>query len=821
MCALFSKTVSERPKEAVSFEFYEPAVQTDLLVPGIDNIRFDVSLSSKFLQYCRTLIFRLIVTHSEVSPLLNNPPGMPKSAERKVFKQRLQDLLVNALNHANSRKNPQLELLAQAAVMKCLVLEIQAQYALVVVQAREKLRLFDSPAHPQKARGYQLHEVFGNFQKNKRIIVRLVSQDLLEMMEEVRNDLVRKTRESFFGSEAPEPHAIFSHPLIFTEEGKEDYLHLQHYVMLGNFQRDPDRFGLVEQHVREFLEWADGSSPEAQRYHSQKEAYEERASRLEALRAQAEAEESSRSRRFFPRKDRTAQPSVSPQDRKKQSASLEAQLEKEKEKLQPFAIAYAARLDQIQSCPANALSLVNYFHTEHRVAEERKNGGNATEIASLQQKAEAQREAMEWLYDRFSRAGLIPFILAAYETAKIYPHFCPPLNPQQLKGALVDAGERKRVAHLIQEYRLPASSLETMEEAARRVRDTGGRESRAALTRFLHDFFRCQHDLRNFHLARDLMDQIHIPTDPKQRELSEINNTLYQFLLPEEEKPLEEKVSSHVILKADIRDSTSITAQLLERGLNPASYFSLNFFDPVRKLLPRFEATRVFLEGDAMILAIMEHEGDARRANSVARACSLAREMIEGLRGVNERATQNQLPLLEFGIGICYQPSPPMYLMDGERPIMISKALNESDRLSSCGKLAKQLLTQKSRFFNVFVMQLLPEAESQGASEEFLLHYNVQGIAINQPAFEKLSQELSMSKVELKLPLFGEPEKVEFYCGSLPLGAAGFQKIVVRQGRVPQLDPKTLRIVEHTERYYYEVCTAKPVYDYVSKQLGW
>jgi hypothetical protein len=435
--------------------------------------------------------------------------------------------------------------------------------------------------------------------------------------------------------------------------------------------------------------------------------------------------------------------------------------------------------------------------------------------------AERQREAGERLFERFAEAGLIPFFLAAYETAKIHRHFCPPINPQQLKSALVDAGERKKVAHLVQEYRLPINSLDTLEEAARRVRDAGSREIRAILVRFLKDFFRCQQDRRYFRLAQALIEQVHLPADPKRRELSEINNTLYHFLLPEEEKPLEDKVTSHVILKADIRDSTFITAQLLGRGLNPASYFSLNFFDPVRKLLPKFDASKVFLEGDAMILAIMENEGDAQMAHSVARACSLAREVIEGLRIVNERAVQNELPSLECGIGISFQPSAPMYLMDGERPIMISRALNESDRLSSCGKLAKELLTKKSRFFNVFVMQLLPETNSRGSSEEFRLHYNVQGIEISEPAFEKLRQEISLGQVELKLPLFGEPELVEFFCGSLPLGTAGFQKIVVRRGQVPQLDPQTLRIVEHTNRYYYEVCTARPVYDYVGKQLGW
>ena len=43
----------------------------------------------------------------------------------------------------------------------------------------------------------------------------------------------------------------------------------------------------------------------------------------------------------------------------------------------------------------------------------------------------------------------------------------------------------------------------------------------------------------------------------------------------------------------------------MERELNPASYFSLNFYDPVNKLLAKYGATKVFLEGDAIILALL------------------------------------------------------------------------------------------------------------------------------------------------------------------------------------------------------------------------
>src|SRR3990172_11653815 len=197
MCALFSKTASGRPAEAFDFQFYEPAVNTDQLIPGIDNIRFDVALSSKFLQFCRSLISQLIIQHSQVASLLSNPPTPPKGAERNEFKQQYQNLLINLLNRANKQKNPQWEVLGQAAILKALAGELQVQYGLIVVQSREKLRLFDSPSHAHHARGYQLHEIFSNFQKNKKIILRLVGQELLDMMEEVRAGKARRTRESF------------------------------------------------------------------------------------------------------------------------------------------------------------------------------------------------------------------------------------------------------------------------------------------------------------------------------------------------------------------------------------------------------------------------------------------------------------------------------------------------------------------------------------------------------------------------------------------------------------------------------------------------
>ncbi len=818
MCALSPKLSPEASSDSLGLRLFSPSLNTDQLIAGIDNFRYDISLSPKFVQYCQGLLLQLIVKHSSAAELLKNSPGPPKPAAKKEFRDLLQDLLITVLNHANAEKKPQLELLAQAAVFKFLILETQAQFAAVIAQGREKLILFQRPGQEHNKRGHQIQELLAAFQASKKIVFRRIGQELMEMVSDARGDVVRKTRDALFGAEASESLAIFSNPLLFTEDGRNDYVNLDHYVMLGNFQRDPDYFEKVDIEMRAFIQWADWPSEESRVYHALQEACAETTAQAEELRKR-QAEPAPK-RGFFGRGSRSQETTL-PEELAARMHDLETRLEEQMESFRAVAEPYKVRLEELGSAPENAPVLIDVFQTEQRLADARKSGTDAREIASMESRLERQKRALDRLYGQLSDAGVFPYILAAYETAKIYQDLCPPINPQQLKEALVDAGTRKKVAHLIGEYRLPASAVETVEHAATWIRNATQREARLTLVRFLRDYMRYQQDLRKFRLFQKLLDQIHYPMDARHRELSELNRTLYEFLLAEEEKgPKEGKISSHVILKADIRDSTAITAELFSRGLNPASYFSLNFFDPVHKLLPRYGASKVFLEGDAIILSIMEAEGNSSQAYSVARTCSLARDMIEGVRAVNDRAAKKSLPVVELGIGISYQADAPMYLMDGERPIMISKALNQSDRLSGCGKMAKQVLSHHNRFFNVFVMQLLPGAESNGSAEEFLLHYNVEGIEINDLAFEKLCQELSMAKIELQFPLYGDPETVELYCGTLPLGGT-FQKLVVRKGRVPQLHPNDFKVVDYTDRYYYEVCSSKPLYDYVSKQLGW
>src|SRR5260370_5114074 len=224
------------------------------------------------------------------------------------------------------------------------------------------------------------------------------------------------------------------------------------------------------------------------------------------------------------------------------------------------------------------------------------------------------------------------------------------------------------------------------------------------------------------------MERVNLVTTEKARELSRLNNRLYECVLPDEARPEQDNVISHVIIKADVRGSTRMTQDLLARGLSPASHFSLNLHEPVKKLLDRYAAKKVFIEGDAIILAIFETESTVAYARPAAKACILSRHILLVCNSYNERASSTDLPALELGLGVAFQGSAPTYWTDGDSRIMISKALNVSDRLSGYANLSNRLLTNQKTLFSVYQFLNTMERASAEDLDAFPVRYNHTGI---------------------------------------------------------------------------------------------
>ena len=394
--------------------------------------------------------------------------------------------------------------------------------------------------------------------------------------------------------------------------------------------------------------------------------------------------------------------------------------------------------------------------------------------------------------------------------------------PQQVLQYIISDDARKSVNAQLKRFKVyygKTVSLVTLKKAIMKMGRLKLRQRHTYFLEFLRGFFRYHRDLENFKLIKKALDRINLVTDDKTVALSKTNHTLYEFLLPHEQVfELDTKpVTSHVIIKADVRGATVITRQLDESGLNPASFFSLNFFNPISEIVSLYGALKVFIEGDAIILAILERKDDEVGKYCVSRACGLAINMLNIIQRYNAKSIKYKLPILEIGVGICYQNAPPNYLLDGKKKIMISPAINLADRFSSCHKTLRRLSDRNKRPFNLYVYQTAGEQENTLSEDEIVLRYNVNGIELNKAGFIKLTREIDLKAMNCLIPEIRQ-EPMMIYTGKFPLVTGVFQRLIIREEWVQELNPVNLQSVGKVNRKYYEVCTHNALKEYIEKR---
>ena len=421
---------------------------------------------------------------------------------------------------------------------------------------------------------------------------------------------------------------------------------------------------------------------------------------------------------------------------------------------------------------------------------------------------EQRLRARRWLR-RLQKHDLIWRAAAAYEVPGLTRLFVPPLNHQQIKNAMLHRREMDRVLQVLATTHINPLPLQ---QARQRLRNMGREAPLRLALRLYSDLARYLNDVASRRTLLNLSRKVHLIGDEGVRELSALNHTLYDFLLPREQAPATQRISSHVILKADVRESTLLTTRMVERGLNPASHFSRNLFEPLNQFLALYGAEKVFLEGDAVIVALYEH--DHQPSPIVSRACALARQILELVEMHNRRSEAQGLPPLELGIGIAFSAAAPLFLADGDRRIMISPALNLSDRLSSCARRAKRALAEQTSGFRVFLFE-------SGKDEEDFLPYNVDGIRLGPSAGARLQEELSWQPVEIPatLPWQTTPTPLLLHYAQVPITAGKFTSLLLRSARALRLNAMGKAEGEGTV-VYYELCANPGFYTAAEAQLN-
>src|SRR3954467_5166027 len=438
---------------------YVPSIALDGLARGVDNVRHDVYLSPKFTEVARQQLFRLVAKYGNVEDIAAEEadPARPPSMFRKPgdsqkiaaykpgvdpgeFRRMLVEVHVSALNRAKSDSNISIDLMARLAVIKFLRNEMPVQFNQVIERCRAKLKHMEGPRQSHANKAHTMRERFSQFQIAKKAVLRKVGQDLFETLREIEKQTLSKMRRSLLGEEAAASYDLFLNRLLFTEDGRDDYLNAEHYVMLGNYERDSDRFQTM---------------------------FDIASAYLRALNIDSDGEQ--------------------------------------------------LTLCSSLCAPESAQELVA--------------GGSPEEVTP---RGKAQKAILTGWVDTLERENVMEHVIASYEVVPLLGEYSPPINAQQLKNALTSKTERKRVETLLHER--GGISLANLNAAVKRIDACKGPERAKIGGRFLGDFMRYTRDLRRLEALTTHMDSINVISNEKLRQLSTINNTLYEFVLPEEQK---------------------------------------------------------------------------------------------------------------------------------------------------------------------------------------------------------------------------------------------------------------------------------------------
>jgi class 3 adenylate cyclase len=429
--------------------------------------------------------------------------------------------------------------------------------------------------------------------------------------------------------------------------------------------------------------------------------------------------------------------------------------------------------------------------------EERKSPWKSAECDNL------RRELQSTLLKQIDRVGLVQRAIASYRTPRLYRQLNGQISIKDIYRYLTgDLPRRTLAKRLLNTPDKGSASLKALDVVLGYSRRMPASKQQEYAIRYVKDFLTFRRDLKLAYYTYQQMSHLRVLQDAESIKLSRDNGSLYEFRLGRDPDS-QDQIKAHVILKADIRGSTEITRQLIEKKLNPATHFSMNFFGPITKLLERFGAQKVFVEGDALILAVMETGGIATQALTVANACGLARKIVSVTEAQNSQNRAHNLPKLELGLGIAFSNDAPAYLYDEQRKIMISPAINEADRLSSCSaELRHDTSWRRSQRHRIEVLREHGQEDSNVSNR---LRYNINGIEMAEAAFTKLKSEMVLHKLKIHSR---SGEAHYYHVGRFVDRQGSSHWLVVRQGTVKVWNQG---VIEESsglaEEYFYEIVT--------------
>ena len=717
---------------------------------GIDNTRIDVVLSPKFMHHTHLWIRQELSEYTAGRPADARPRSDGSALMR--LKEAYAGMMAVAVDLAKKRSRPGLIPLLQFGVVKFLLQVTAEEIERLQAQLQQSREANKSHA---SGRAVMIHERLVALSKDDSAFRYRIYRKLFREILKLEEISLCKIRKSVLEIDWPVPKGILFNPLLQIPSVWADEQWMNHYPLAFNDRQDPQVFDQVNRLVvgifRDYLPsyvWP----AEVSYFFDGKEAWKKRVAA---------------SKRH--------------QDKEVLSGLYEIS----------DLLEYGLQADEYEQdhiswldTPENMISLLNSAEPQRWLRIDPADN-KITPLWSHEHWPQFHNRVLRRIFRELRKHGLGHKIIASYTAPPLYQELEGRLPVRLIYYYLANMLPRRALVRRLRGMQ-PAMDVEGTMRLLDSATLNGTRISTAyrhrQMIRFLVDFTVLRRDLKQAYRAHQVMNGIRVLARSADIELSRDNATLNEFVLSEEQKPEQNRIRSHVVLKADVRGSTEMIHELRKRKLNPASHFSRNFFEPINRLLAIYGAKKTFVEGDAVILSLFEYEDSKYQWLCVSLACGLASKILKVVDTRNIESRENGLPELELGLGIAFLNEAPTFLSDEEREIMISPAINRADELSSCSALLRKsdFANGLGRGVEVVAASGLPIIEKD--SSDRMMRYNVNGIELDTPAFVKLQSELALKVVRLEDGIY--PGGARFYVGKYADLQGKSHWLVVREAPV-------------------------------------
>src|SRR5882724_10503265 len=241
------------------------------------------------------------------------------------------------------------------------------------------------------------------------------------------------------------------------EGGKDDSYFLEHYILLGNYARDADRFEAMDALFQEFLNHAGIFVPQDPAFQEADKAHADAMQEAQVMRDEIARLEEQKEllRKRLDRSDSFLNRFRTPADPADLKASLndiELRLKHQQLKLEEYGPMLEA-----------ARQKLDYFHKDQKgklgdYLNDPENAARLFDPTGGPEGTRSQRaKLLAQLLERLEQQDLLYHVLASYEIRAIAATYHPPVHLQQLRKALVSRDELKRVEQVLKQ--VPAKRL--------------------------------------------------------------------------------------------------------------------------------------------------------------------------------------------------------------------------------------------------------------------------------------------------------------------------------------------------------------------------